>query len=145
MRLTTTSEVIRFATELEGRNQDFYNLLAERYPEAKEVFSVMARESKKNKVLVQRTYNEVVTDAIETAYSFDQLDVDEDMGAAILPDGLSISDAVAVAGQVEEDIIIFYLTSAEMSRGLLADLPPVFERITRKRKERKRKLASLGE
>lgn len=144
MRLTTASEVVRFATELEGRNEEFYALLAERYPQGKEVFDRFARESKKNGVQVQRAYNEVVTDAIETAYSFDQLDVAEDLGGANLPEGLSLSDAINHAKRVEEEIIAFYRSSAEMSKGLLADVPRTFERIARKRKEREEKLSRLS-
>ena len=48
MQLTTASEIISFAKELEDKAAKLYQELAARYPEAKEVFSSFAKENKKN-------------------------------------------------------------------------------------------------
>ncbi|MCK4925853.1 hypothetical protein KAS10_00695, partial [Candidatus Aerophobetes bacterium] len=76
MQLTTASQIISFAKELEDKAAKLYQELAARYPEAKEVFLSFAKENKKNEIVVQRTYNEVVTDAIETGFSFEGLEAD---------------------------------------------------------------------
>jgi len=143
MQLTTASQIISFAKELEEKAAQFYQELAARYPEAKEVFSSFAKENKKNEIVVQRTYNEVVTDAIETGFSFEGLKADPYMIQVDLAQNVPLSSAVKKAQEIEERIQNFYTTAAKMSKGLLADIPRTFERIAKKRTERKGKLASL--
>lgn len=143
MQLTTASEIIRFAVELEDKAAKFYEGLATRHPEAKEVFSSFVKENKKNKILVQRAYNEVVTDALETGFSFEGFEVDEYMIDVDLAQDADLSRAVKKALETEEEIQKFYATAAEMSKALLADIPRAFERIAKKRTGRKEKLKSL--
>ncbi len=143
MQLTTASQIISFAKELEDKAAKFYQELAARYPEAKEVFSSFAKENKKNEIVVQRTYNEVVTDALETGFSFEGLEADPYMIDVDLAQNVSLSSAVRKAQEIEERIENFYTTAARMSKGLLADISRTFERIAKKRTERKGKLASL--
>lgn len=143
MQLTTASEVIRFAVELENRAAKFYEDLATRYPEAKEVFSSLVKENGKNKILVERTYNEVVTDALETGFSFQGFEADAYMIDVDLAQDAHLSHAVKKALEIEEKIQKFYATAAQMSKALLADIPRIFEGIEKKRTERKAKLTSL--
>jgi len=143
MQLTTASEVIRFAVELENRAAKFYEGLATRYPEAKEVFSSFVKENEKNRILVQRAYNEVVSDALETGFSFEGFEADVYMIDVDLAQDAHLSHAVKKALEIEERIEKFYATAAEMSKALLADIPRTFERIAKKRTERKEKLKSL--
>jgi len=143
MQLTTASEVIRFAVELENRAAKFYEGLATRYPEAKEVFSSFVKENEKNRILVQRAYNEVVSDALETGFSFEGFEADAYMIDVDLAQDAHLSHAVKKALEIEERIEKFYATAAEMSKALLADIPRTFERIAKKRTERKEKLKSL--
>ena len=143
MQLTTASEIIRFAVELEDTTAKFYEGLATRYSEAKEVFSSFVKENRKNKILVQRAYNEVVTDALETGFSFKGLQTDAYMIDVDLARDAHLSRAVKKALETEEKIQEFYATAAEMSKALLADIPRTFERIAKKRTERKVKLTSL--
>jgi len=143
MQLTTASEVIRFAVELEDKAAKFYEELATRYPEAKEVFSSLVKENKKNEILIQRAYNEVVTDALETGFSFKGFEADTYMIDVDLAQDVALSRAVKKALKIEEKIQKFYATAAEMSKALLADIPRLFERIAKKRTERKEKLKSL--
>ena len=143
MQLTTASEVIRFAKELEDKAAKFYEGVATRYPEAKEVFSSFVKENKKNKILVERTYNEVVTDALETDFSFEEFEADAYMIDVDLDQDASLSDGVQRALEIEEKIQKFYLAAAKMSKSLLADVPRAFERIAKRRGEGKEKLKSL--
>ena len=143
MQLTTASEVIRFAIELEDRAAKFYEDLATRYPQAGEAFSSFAKENKKNKILVQRTYNEVVTDALETGFSFAGLRADAYTIDVDLVQDAHVSRAVKKALEMEEGIQKFYGTAAQMSKALLADIPRIFERIAKKITQRKAKLTSL--
>ena len=143
MQLKTTSEVIRFAQELEEEAAKLYENLATRYPRSRETFLLFAKESRKNKALVQRAYNEAVTDAIETGFSFKGLEVDSYLIHVDLAQDTDLSRAVKKALELEEKIQSFYATAAGMSKGLLTDISRVFERITKKRNERTRRLTSL--
>jgi rubrerythrin len=143
MQLTTASEIIRFAKELENKTAKFYEGLATRYPEAKETFSSFVKENRKNEILVQRAYNEVITDALETGFSFEGLEGDAYMIDVDLAQGADLAGAVKKALEMEEKTQAFYATTAEMSKALLADIPRAFERIAKKRTERKVKLTSL--
>ena len=143
MQLRTASEIIRFARELEDKGAKFYEDLSSRHPQAKEAFSSFVRENRKNQILVQRAYNEVVTDALETGFSFKGLQTDPYMIDVDLARDAHLSRPVKKALEIEEKTQKFYATAAEMSKALLADIPRVFERIAKKRTERKGKLTSL--
>ena len=56
----------------------------------------------------------------------------------------SLAYVLRKALDIEERIGKFYSDAAEKSKGLLADVPRAFERIARKRQERKEKLQSLS-
>ncbi|GAI78570.1 unnamed protein product [marine sediment metagenome] len=143
MQLTTASEVIRFVGELEDTAAKFYEKLAKKYLKGEETFLSLAKENRKNKVLVQRVYNEVVTDALETGFSFEGLNIDEHILEGAVVEEASLSDAAQRALDIEEKIQKFYLNAAKMSKSLLADIPRAFERIGKKRDKHKEKLKSL--
>lgn len=143
MQLTTASEVIRFVGELEDTAAKFYEKLAKKYPEGEETFLSLAKENRKNRVAVQRAYNEVVTDALETGFSFEGLNIDEHIFEGAVIEEASLSDAAQRALDIEEKIQKFYLNAAKMSKSLLADIPRAFERIGKKRDKHKEKLKLL--
>lgn len=92
------------------------------------------KENRKNKALVQRAYSEVVTDALETGFSFEELGADEYIFEAAVAEDASLSDVVQRALEIEEKIQKFYLNAAKMSKSLSADVPRAFERIAKKRR-----------
>jgi len=128
MKLTTASQVVRFAKEMEDKIEVFYKNLAEKYKEQSEIFSSFAKESRKNKTVIQRTYQGVVSDALETGYSFDEFVVDDYIPDVRVPEKASLSDVAKRAFQVEERMQNFYQVAAKMSVGLLADVAQTFER-----------------
>jgi len=137
MKLNTTSAVISFAKELEENSIKYYENLIQKYTQDKETFLTFIKENKKNVVLVQRVYYEVITDAIEGCFSFEDLDTDNYVFNQKLPAGASYSDVLENAIKIEEKIQKYYLDSAEISKSLMADIPRVFERIAKKRGKRK--------
>ncbi len=133
MELNTASEVISFAKKLEEENAKLYEDLAQRYMEGREILLSFARENRKNMVQIERTYYEVITDAIEGCFSF-----------KINPDEYTLkTDTLNKTVEMEERIIKFYSDAAEQSKSLLADVPRVFTMIAKKRGERKSKLEEL--
>jgi len=144
MQLQTASQVINFAVELEDKSAKFYEDLAEKFKQYKEVFLSFVKENKKNKLFVQRVYNEVVSDALETGFSFEDLGVDDYLIEINLAEDVSLPDVLKKALDIEAKIERFYLNAAKKSKSFLADVPRVFEKIGKKRGERKERLKSLS-
>jgi len=145
MRLTTASEVISFARKLEDKSAKFYEELAKNRQEGEDVFLSLAKENRKNKILVQRVYNEVVSDALETGFSFEGLNVNDHIFEGAVTEDIPLSDAAQKALDIEEKIQKFYLDAVKTSKSLLADIPRVFERMAKERDKRKKKLKSFFE
>lgn len=143
MKLHTASETISFAKKLENESAKFYENLAQRYTEGKEISLSSAKENRKYIVQVERAYYEVITDAIEGCFSFEGIDTDNYSIESELLEGTSYSDALRMAIALEEKIIKFYLDTAKVSKSLMADVPRAFEKVAKKRNERIPKLKSL--
>lgn len=143
MELNTTSAVISFTKELEENSTKFYENLIKKYPQNKETFLSFIKENKKNIILVQRVYYEVITDAIEGCFSFKGLDTDNYKFKTELTENIRYSNVLKMAIKAEEKVQRFYLDAAEESKSLMADIPRVFERIAKKRDKRKIQLESF--
>ncbi len=144
MRLNTSSGVITFAGQLEEKSAVIYENLAAAYPAGAEYFLGLARENRKNKVQIERSYYGVITDAIEGSFTF-EMDVDEYVLDPGLPATADYQDALAKAGGMEDKIIRFYREAAQQSKALLADIPRVFALVAKKREARLTGLKKLGE
>jgi len=139
----TASAIISFTERLEDRSSAFYEELADRWVEGKETFLAYAKESKKNKTQVVRTYQETITDALEACFSFEGLDLrDYEVETALAKDA-SYVEALGVAIELEERACAFYLDVAERSESLLATIPRAFRRVAKKRGKHKLELQSL--
>jgi len=141
--LHTAAEVLTLAKKLESESAKFYENLAQRYTEGKEISLSFAKENSKYIVQVERAYYEVITDAIEGCFSFEGIDTDNYSIETELLEGTSYSDALRMAIALEEKIIKFYLDTAKVSKSLMADVPRAFEMVAKKRNERIPKLRSL--
>lgn len=139
----TASTVISFAKKLEDDSSRFYNRLAEKFVDNKEIFLSFAKESEKNRALVTRTYQETITDAIEACFSFKGLNLDNYMFKITLTEGTIYSDALKMAIQLEVKASKFYFDVAERSKLLLATIPEAFRKVAERRNSRKLKLQSL--
>jgi rubrerythrin len=139
--VATASAVINSAEKLEDQTSGFYEELAKKFPDDKEAFDSFAKESKKSRVLVVRTYRETITDAIEACYSFEGLNLD-DYSVKVVASG-NRAESLKTAIQLEDKAIKFYADVGERSKSLLATIPMAFERVAKSRKSRKLKLESL--
>lgn len=139
----TASAIISFAEKLEDDSSSFYKKLAEKFTESERVFLSFAEESKKNKVLVTRTYRETITDALEACFSFEGLDLGDYVVRTILAEDTSDSDALGIAIELEDKASKFYFDVAELSKSLLATIPGAFRKVAERRNSRKQVLRSL--
>jgi rubrerythrin len=139
----TASAIINFAEKLEDDSSNFYEKLAERFAESRTVFLSFVEESKKNKVLVTRTYRETITDALEACFSFEDFSLNIYAVKANLTKETSYTEALRMAIKLEENVSKFYLDAAEFSKCLLATIPSAFRKVAERRNCRKQLLKSL--
>jgi len=139
----TASTIISFTQKLEDSSSTFYEVIAERWMENKETFLTFAKESKKNKTLVNRTYQETISDALEAGFSFEGLDLRDYAVETTLAEDAIYSEALRIAVELEEKACKFYLDVAERSRSLLATIPRAFSRVAKRRNNRKLELQSM--
>ena len=144
MKLHTASETVSFVKELEEQSAQFYEDLAQRYPNNEDVLLSYAKENRKYLTQIQRAYYSVITDAIEGGYAFD-LEADDHTLDTELPEEASYSAAVDKAVEIEEKMIRIYTVAAEQSMSLMADVPRNFKIVAKKRRSRIPKLRSLIE
>jgi len=143
--LNTASLIISFYSRLEDQIAGFYEDLArnERYSDGRGTFLAFAKENKKHKEMVQRTYREVITDAIETGFSFSRLDERDYQVNTSLIEGPSFSDALKMAIDIEDKSFRFCANVSESSKALLADISQAFAWVANRKAKRKDILESL--
>ena len=107
------------------------------------IFLAFAKENRKNKVLVTRTYQETITDALEAC--FIQIDLGNYLAETTLKEDMSCLDAFKIALELENKASRFYFDAAEQSRSLLATIPRAFRKVAESRNNRKSKLQLLVE
>jgi rubrerythrin len=139
----TASAIIRFSTDLEARSASLYRALAERFPAHAQVFAGWAEECEKSSTQVTRTYQETITDALETGFSFAGLSLAAYEADVDVPPAMDLRQALAKAVALERQAIAFYQDVAERSDSLLATIPRAFRRVARTRQRRLEKLETL--
>jgi len=145
MILNTASSVISLAKQLETDSAKFYEELSrksEKNEKDSELFLSFAKENKKFASQVERAYYSVITDAIEGCYAF-QLETDKYTFDNSLPEGLSHSDVLNKAVEIEQTMVNFYSDAAEQSKTLMADVPRAFKVVEKKKNNRITVLKSL--
>lgn len=144
MRLHTCSEVISFAKQLEGESANFYENLAQKYVNDKDLFLSFSKDNERTVKEIERVYYGVITDAIEGCFAF-AVDTDEYTFETSLAPNARYHDALDKALEMERRIIKFYSDAAEQGKVLMADVPRAFKLVAKKRDGRRPKLRSLLE
>lgn len=142
MKLCTASETLSFIRGQEEKAAKFYQELSKRYPEKAEAFASYAKDNDKYNTMVQRSYQSVITDAIEGCYAFN-LESDEFVFNTDLPKGAGLPEAAKKALEIEDVIVGLYNKAADQSMSLLADVPRTFKIVVKKRGERIAALDSM--
>ena len=141
----TASMVITFAGNLEDSTASFYERLAEIHAEQRQLYLGFAKDSRRSKTLVVRTYQETISDALEACFCFEGMTLEGHAPDSALPEGISLASALQRAIVLEETAIGFYTDAAERSASLLATIPGAFRRAAKTRTKRKQKLEALLE
>lgn len=140
---TTASAIISFCTNWEDEAARFYQELAGRFPEQAERFSAMADACAKHKALVQRTYQETVSDILETGYAFNGFQPSTYLVDLTLAPDATLDQAAALAIRLEEQAVAFYQEVSRRGQSLLATIPRAFNKVASKRSERLAQLRAM--
>jgi rubrerythrin len=138
--LKTTSQLLSHHQNIEEKQAEFYTILAKTYPNHKEVFKRLERESRRHIDMAQRAYREGVTDAFEVGFLSNPINTEEYI---IKEPKNSLSESVKVMISNEEIIINFCLDAASNSSRLLPDVSETFERLVKRKKRRIEKLKEV--
>jgi len=137
----TAAVIISRSEAMQDACAAMYRQLATRFAAQAEDLTAFAERCERNKVQIVRTYQETVSDALETNFAF---------GGLALPDPLDTSGALQAsdwqtaaseAVAIEETVIAFYDQVAEASESLLATIPSAYRRVV---KARRRRIKTLG-
>ena len=141
MELNTAAAVISYISKIEREAAQFYEKWAGVHEELRDLFSSFVTENKKNESNIKRVYYSVVSDALETGFSFKGLKAD--VVIPLVEDEASYSDILKASMDLEGSIMEFYEKAAGLSKSLLADVPRAMERVAKAREKRREKLSSL--
>ena len=139
----TAAAIMSICVKMQDDSAAFYTALAERFPEHRRTFQGYAQRCERNKTQIVRTYQETVTDALETGYSFEGLNLQDYAVDLTLAEGAALADAVERAIALETKAIALYEDVARASESLLATIPRAFERVAERRRQRQEELAGM--
>jgi len=134
MKLNTMAAVMSFVSRIEEESASFYEKCAAKFPDMKDTFLSWSKENRKFEKNVKRTYFGVITDTLESNYAFEGLDTDDYVFETDVPD--DTSRVIERTHEIEAKIKAFYLKAADLSEGLMADIPRLFKKIVKKREDR---------
>jgi len=143
VRVQTAAQVVRVAQEVEEKSYRFYERLSTEYPEKKEVFLSLAKENRRNKLWIQRSYNEAVSDVFETGFCSGGLTVDAKLIRNTVAEVHSWQVAVEKALKMEEEIQTFYQNTANRLQSFLAGVSRTLGIIARRREKRLERIRAL--
>jgi hypothetical protein len=125
----------------------FYQTLAARdtFSQGQQTFHTFEQESQKHKKRILRTYREIVSDALETSFSFTGMKTEDYSMDTELPPDITYEKALTKAEIIEAISAKFCTTAGQQSQSLLAGIPQAFQRIAKRKIERKQILHTLYE
>ena len=94
--------------------------------------------------MVIQTYRETVSDALETGFSFEGLDLTDYEAEVTNLDDVDYREALKRAIELEGKAADFYQDVAKRSRSLLATISVAFKSASKRRIKHKQKLESLN-
>ncbi len=140
--INTASAAISFARKLEEDSSQFYQTLAQRYPQGQGRFLAFAKESAKFITQFETAYYSVISDALEGCFAFNLNPEKYELKVDLAPQA-RYTEALTQAVDLETRLIQFYSEATEQSKSLLADVPRAFALIIKKREARQAELNSL--
>ena len=132
-----------FSERLEEQSAAFYEKLAQQFEEQRETFLRFAKECRKNKIHLVRTYQETISDALEATFSFETLELPQIDFESLMGEDAGFNEVVEGAAAIEIQVSECYDQVAEQAQSLLATIPRAFNRVAKARRSRSEILLSL--
>jgi hypothetical protein len=142
-RLHTASQVIRLSDSLENRLADLYEDMSKKYLDEEATLFSLAKENRSNASQIRRTYQEVITDAIEGCFAFDMESDDYMFEIATAPADETYLEFLKKVLAMEEKMFGLYTVAAEQSMTSLADVSRALTLLAKKKSGRIQLLRSL--
>jgi hypothetical protein len=142
VELITCSAIVSYFTKVEKDVANLYEKLAEEFPEHKEIFQTMEKESKSNIVLLERSYYGVISDKLEACF-IKTLNTDDYNIEVHMPSRVKLSEALEKIITMEENIQRFVSDAAKSISALVPDVSWALNRVSKKRTDRINKLKAL--
>jgi len=143
MVINTCSAAISLARELEKKSAEYYERLSAVHADKAELFRTLAKENRRMLANLERTYQYVITDAIEGCFAFNMEPERYEINA-LIDSTVEPASAINQAIKMEEVIVKFYQDAYEQSKATMADVPREFKIIARKRESRIAQLKALA-
>lgn len=143
--LYTASAFISFYSKLEDKTSNMYESLMndKRCIEVKDTFNTFVKENRRYKERILRSYQEVITDALEAAFPQENLDENDYEIKINITDELSFQDIIKKAIETEENCYRFCRDAGESLKSLLADVPDAFSWVSKRKYRRIEHLKSF--
>jgi len=141
MELNTAAAVISLLANLEQASEKFYLHWASRLPGFEERLTDLAKENRKHAARIRQAYYNAVTDALETAFSFQGLTADIEIPET--KTSATPFEVLQAALRMEKEVQAFYERAAGLAKPLLADLSRVMKRIAEGRTRRQEEIRLL--
>ena len=133
--LNTAASVISYVSKVEDESARFYTVVSQKDRSIGKLFSEFPRENKKYETNVKRAYYNMVSDALETGFCFQDLNDD-----IRIPDpNVQVDRSVLLNAslQLETALLQFYRKAALAAKSLLGDLSRAMANVVRSREKRK--------
>ena len=139
----TAAVIISRTAALQDRSAELYRQLAAQFAEHAEDLLAFAERCERNKVQIVRTYQETVSDALETGFAFAGLSLPDPLATDAVAQAVDWPTAARGAIALEEQAITFYEQVAEACESLLATIPGAYRRVIKTRKRRIEELKGM--
>lgn len=139
--LNTAASVISYVSKIEQESATLYEEWAERYETVRDLFRSIAKENRRHESNIKRAYYSVVSDALETGFSFKGLSADVHFPK--LEEGLLLIKVLEEGIALENNMLAFYTKASETSRSLLADVSRAMMKAAKSRSTRIERLSNL--
>ena len=143
MELATASAVMNYAEKLEMNSAAYYEAAAARFDQAGDSLRKFVKENEKNVKSNKRAYYSVISDALETSFSFESLTTEPyEIEPVLVQDG-DLSATLKACIEAEGKIQEFYKVAAKKSEPFMADVPAAFRGTARVHTKRKAALEEM--
>lgn len=135
MALSTAAAVISYISRIENETAEFYETVCRTHSDLRSMVEAFSNENRKFETRVKRAYYSVVSDALETGFSFQG--VSEDVVVPRIDPSAGPADILKMSHDLETRIQELYESASASSKVLLPDVSRAMAQVVRSREKRR--------